>query len=43
MNIPKGDISEIIKAAGISENARPEQLSMENFAELSNRLAVSQI
>lgn len=36
LNIPKGDIAEMIKAAGISQNARPEQLSMEEFAELVN-------
>lgn len=37
--IPKSEAAEMIKAAGISENARPEQLSMEEFAEIANMLA----
>ena len=35
MNIPKSEVMEIIKAAGISENARPEQLSLDEFAALA--------
>lgn len=32
MNIPKGDMTEILRSSGVSENARPEQLKMEDFS-----------
>lgn len=35
MGMPKSEVTEIIKAAGISENARPEQLSLDDFAALA--------
>ncbi|MCH5348240.1 MAG: 16S rRNA (adenine(1518)-N(6)/adenine(1519)-N(6))-dimethyltransferase RsmA [Oscillospiraceae bacterium] len=36
MNMEKSQVMEIIKAAGISENARPEQLSLDDFAALAD-------
>lgn len=36
MNMEKSQVMEIIKTAGISENARPEQLSLDEFAALAD-------
>lgn len=38
LGIPKAQAAEAIKAAGLSENIRPEQLSLEDFAEVSRQL-----
>ncbi len=38
LGIPKAEISEALKRAGISENARPEQLSLEEFAAAAENL-----
>lgn len=38
LGIAKGDVTEALRAAGVSENARPEQLSMEDFAKISAEL-----
>ena len=35
MNMQKSEVTEIIRSAGISENARPEQLSLDDFAALA--------
>lgn len=39
LDVPKAVVSEAAEAAGIPLNARPEQLSLENFAEISERLS----
>ena len=38
LGIPKSRVIEAIAAAGLPENIRPEQLTMEQFIEFSNRL-----
>ncbi len=38
LGIPKADVSEALKRAGIPENARPEQLSLEEFAAAAENL-----
>lgn len=38
LGVPKGDAAEALAAAGVHPNARPEQLSMEDFAKLSAEL-----
>ena len=38
MGIPKGTVTEAVKAAGISENARPEQLQLTDFAAIAEKL-----
>ncbi|MCM1023148.1 MAG: 16S rRNA (adenine(1518)-N(6)/adenine(1519)-N(6))-dimethyltransferase RsmA [Prevotella sp.] len=38
LGIPKAAVEEAVKAAGLPENVRPEQLTLENFAEISERL-----
>lgn len=38
MNIPKTDMTEIIRSSGISESARPEQLKMEDFAAIAESI-----
>lgn len=38
MNMEKSEVMEIIRTAGISENARPEQLSLDDFAALAELL-----
>ena len=37
--LPKAKVMEALAAAGISEKARPEQLSLEDFARLQKALA----
>lgn len=41
LGMSKADVLNAVKAAGISENARPEQLSLEDFAAVSERLKLS--
>ncbi len=38
LGIPKAEAAEAIKAAGLPENIRPEQLALEDFAAVSERL-----
>ena len=38
LGIPKPQVTEAIKAAGLSENVRPEQLSLEEFSAVSSQL-----
>lgn len=39
MSLPKGSVREAISAAGLPENIRPEQMSMEDFAALADKLS----
>ncbi|MBQ8176827.1 MAG: 16S rRNA (adenine(1518)-N(6)/adenine(1519)-N(6))-dimethyltransferase RsmA [Oscillospiraceae bacterium] len=38
MGIPKNIVTEAVKAAGVSENARPEQLKLTDFAAVAEKL-----
>ncbi len=38
LKIPKDTVLEAMRAAGVSENARPEQLELEDFAKISENL-----
>ena len=38
MGIPKGTVTEAVKAAGVSENARPEQLQLKELAAVAEEL-----
>ncbi|MDE6763956.1 MAG: 16S rRNA (adenine(1518)-N(6)/adenine(1519)-N(6))-dimethyltransferase RsmA [Oscillospiraceae bacterium] len=40
LGIPKSAAAEAIKSAGFSETVRPEQLMLENFAEISEQLKI---